>query len=384
MYLKQLRYNILLISVSILISSYTTNKNKEKEQKEQKERFVLVIDAGHGGNDYGAIGPNSREKDITLAVSLLVGQYIAKKHPDVEIIYIRDKDYFVCLPKRSEIANRVKSDLFISIHANAAFNINARGSEIYVFGKTKNQDNQEVAFRENSVVSLENDYKVINEEFDPKKIEYSIINEFIKNQFIYQSFDFASILQVELKSCVKWEDRGIKQANYSVLRNSIGVRVLIELDFITNPESEMYLLSEDGQKRYAMAICNAFTKYKMIYDRNKNMRIKEKYSNEKIDSKNEKIDSKILEKKRIENDKKVVYKVQIFTSSNKLQQDDPQFKGYEIDCYEEDNLYKYTYGSSSNIDEILKLQKKLLSVFEGAFIICFEKGVKVSISKQLK
>ncbi|BAG83689.1 N-acetylmuramoyl-L-alanine amidase family protein [Candidatus Azobacteroides pseudotrichonymphae] len=233
----------------------------------KKESFILVIDAGHGGKDPGAIskGKGSKEKDITLAVALLTGKYITAEHENVKVIYTRDKDESVDLWKRAEIANKSKANLFISIHTNASTNTNVHGSEVYAFGVSRTKENLEIAKRENSVIYYESNYRERYEGFDPNVSESYIIFEFMQNKFVYQSLDFALSVQSELKSCVPWPERGIKQAEYLVLRKTSMPRILIELDFITNPEAEMYLLSEDGQKRYARAICNAFTKHKISY-----------------------------------------------------------------------------------------------------------------------
>lgn len=360
--LKQSLYIFLLFIFSISVSSFTKNKDD----------FVLVIDPGHGGHDPGAIGKKGKEKDVALAVALLTGKYITEQNSNVKIIYTRDKDEFVDLWKRADIANKNKADLFISIHANASINTNIRGSEVYAFGISRTQENLEVAKRENSVIYLENNYKEKYENFDPNISESYIIFEFMQNNFVYQSLDFASIVQAKLKSCVPWAERGIKQAEYLVLRKTCMPRILIELDFITNPEAEMYLLSENGQQNYARAICTAFTKYKINYDNKNN--ITTKYTNEKTTNKILSPKDTLIENEDADNK---IYKVQIFASLNKLPQNDPQFKGYKVDYYEEDNLYKYTYGASSNFNEILQIQKNLLNIFKEAFIICFENNVKI-------
>lgn len=308
----------------------------------------------------------SQEKDITLIISLLVGDYISQSNSNVEVVYTRDTDKFVDLPERVGIANRLKADLFISIHVNASTNTDVRGLEVYAFGGSKDHENLEVARRENAVVGFEDIYNSDDGKFHDKKSEYRIISKYIQNQFIDRSIEFAVTLCNELKSCVSWADRGVKQAEYLILRKAHMPRVLVELDFITNPEAEMYLLSENGQKRYAMAICSAFEKYKADYiDCNIKIPTEITCKTSSLD-KNDQLESI----KNNTGDK--IYKVQIFASSSKLPENSPQFKGYKVSCYEVGGLYKYTCGSLSDYDEALKIQKTLLEVFDGAFVVCIK------------
>ena len=237
--------------------------------------FVLVIDPGHGGKAVGAVGKRGQEKNINLAVSRLLRQYISENHPDVKIIMTRTWDVAVDLDERANIANRANANLFISIHANAVHRKRAHinGAEVYTFGLSRSEENLEVAKRENAVILLEDDYEQKYENFDPNSSESYIIFEFMQNKFVEQSVNFATMVQRELVETAHRQDLGVKQAEFLVLRKSTMPRILVELDFISNSEAERFMLSRDGQELLARAICNAFTEYKTDFDRKTTMKM---------------------------------------------------------------------------------------------------------------
>lgn len=348
--------------------------------------FVLVIDPGHGGKDTGATGRKGKEKNINLAVALLAGQYIADQHPDVKIVYTRTKDVFIGLDERADIANKANANLFISIHTNSV-NRNLQriaGAEVYTFGVTRIAENLEVAQRENSVILLEDNYEQKYAGFDPNSAESYIIFEFMVNLYAEQSINFASMVQRELVKTAKRSDRGVRQAGYLVLRKSSMPRILIELDFISNPEAENYLLSPIGQRNLAHAICNAFTKYKREFDRvDKNTGSVSDSTEQQEDTSmnmNQSIQEHLppVQTKHVEPlvSSGKIYKIQILASLKKLSDKSPLLKGYKADYYLEGNYYKYTYGESSSWTEINNLRKKISKDFKGAFIVTFENGVK--------
>jgi N-acetylmuramoyl-L-alanine amidase len=367
-------------------------------QADTKESsFVLVIDPGHGGKDAGALGKKGKEKDVNLAVSTLLGQYIAAAHPDVKIIYTRAKDVFIGLDDRAEIANKANANLFISIHSNSVENRKSqiKGAEVYTFGLSRTAENLEVAKRENAVIRLEDNYEQKYEGFDPNSSESYIMFEFMQNKFVEQSVNFASMVQKELVQTAKRRNRGVKQAEYLVLRKSSMPRILIELDFICNPEMENFLLSAAGQKTLAQAICNAFTTYKNDYDRKiTGASIPETTTVQNRPA--ESIPAKPAETEKIKNDSPAadkqnpsgsgeqqaakpvkIYKVQILAATKKLPEKSRELKGYKANYYFEKNLYKYTYGESTDWTEINEIRKKLVKDFKDAFVVAFENGVKV-------
>jgi N-acetylmuramoyl-L-alanine amidase len=398
------------------------------------EPFVLVLDAGHGGKDVGSMGKKSKEKDISLSVTLLVGKYIAEKHPDVKIVYTRNKDVFLELNERANIANSSKANLFISIHTNASEYLYVHGAEVYTFGLSRTKENLEVAKRENSVIYLEDNYTEKYEGYNPESPESFILLEFMQNKFVEQSINFASTVRNEIRPYLKWKDRGVKQAEYLVLRKSTMPRILIELDFITNTEAENFMMSENGQKKYARAICDAFTKYKADYDRKnkitqttqpapkENIITKDQmlaeiqpeetetevkttiFQSAKIASTNNTWNPPVSQSKKesktpynnntivvqqnksqtaapktVSQTRQIVYKVQILATPKKLAANAKQLKGYKTDYYVENDLYKYTYGESTDMKKIAQIRKSLLKDFNDAFIIAFNNGIKVPI-----
>jgi N-acetylmuramoyl-L-alanine amidase len=365
--------------------------------------FVLVIDPGHGGKDAGAIGRKGKEKDINLAVSSLLGKYITAKHPDVKLIYTRNRDVFIGLNERADIANKANANLFISIHTNAVERRNSqiKGCEVFTFGLSRSEENLEVAKRENAVILLEDNYKQKYENFDPHSSESYIIFEFMQNKFVEQSVNFASIIQKQLVRTANRRNRGVKQAEYLVLRKSSMPRVLVELDFISNPEAESYLLSRKGQETLALAISNAFTEYKKDFDRKSNTLASAPVSKNRKNAQTNIVPEEAYtpdERERtnvldVVDELKgpdvnpvqkgnangnIVYKVQILTSPKKLPEKSRELKGYKADYYIEKNLYKYTYGESSDWKEINRVHKKIVKDFKDAFIVRFKDGEKVS------
>lgn len=224
---------------------------------------VVVIDAGHGGKDPGAISGGLREKDVTLAVAKKLGALIKEKHPDIKVYYTRLNDSFVELNERSSIANRNHADLFISIHVNHSSSASAHGSETYVMGTHKNEGNLEVAKRENAAILMEDNYESEYEGFDPNSAEGHIIFSFYQNAFMEQSILFASEIEKELANRKEQnKSRGVKQAGFLVLWKTASPSVLVETGFMTNAEERAYLKSDAGRVELAESIFKAFTSYK--------------------------------------------------------------------------------------------------------------------------
>ena len=199
--------------------------------------FVVVIDAGHGGHDPGALGKFSKEKTINLNVALKLGKQIKRNCPDVKVVYTRERDVFIPLGRRADIANNAKADLFISIHTNSvAGSKTAKGASTWTLGLAKSDANLEVAKRENSVILYESDYKTRYAGFNPNSAESYIIFEFMQDKYMSQSVHLASLVQKEFRHTCKRADRGVHQAGFLVLKASAMPSILVELGFISNPE----------------------------------------------------------------------------------------------------------------------------------------------------
>lgn len=397
-------------------------------------RFTLVIDAGHGGHDAGALGAISKEKNINLAVALRFGKYVEQNMPDVRVVYTRKTDVFIPLHERANIANRANADLFISVHTNAlpAGKI-ARGFETYTLGMHRAKDNLDVAMRENSVISMEKGYQQTYQGFDPKSSESYIIFEFIQGKNMERSVELARMIQRSVCEGANRPDKGVHQAGFLVLRETSMPSCLIELGFITTPDEEN-LLNNDGRvDDIAKGIYEAFAKYKNKYDKRVSVpyRASEKEVTsvpkivpdtyrqterrsvpsdttartgkpqvQKTTARNvvrnteankvgtNKVEAKPATKpvtKPTEVKGAPVFKLQIFVSSRTLRKGDAHFKGEtDYDSYQEGGMVKYTMGASTNYNEIYRLRKSLLEKFPEAFIIAFKNGRKYDVNQAIR
>ncbi len=225
--------------------------------------FTLVIDAGHGGKDPGAQSGKAKEKNINLAVALAFGKLVEQNCPDVKVVYTRKTDVFVELNERANIANRAKADLFVSIHTNStAAKVGPRGAETYTLGMHRAADNLAVAKRENSVITLENDYEEKYEGFDPNSSESYIIFELMQDRNMASSVKLAGLIQKQFRNHAGRVDKGVHQAGFLVLRATSMPSVLVELGYINNPSEATYLTSSAGVSALAKSIYNAFVAYK--------------------------------------------------------------------------------------------------------------------------
>lgn len=224
--------------------------------------FTVVIDAGHGGHDAGAIGLRMgvKEKDLNLSVAKQLGTKIREKYPDVKVVLTRETDVFLPLQERADIANKNHADLFISIHTNAAENRNARGAETFILGTERMEDNLDVAMRENSVMKLEED-QTVYQGFDPNSIESYILFELMQNEYMDNSLQFAELVQNQFVGTLQRANRGVRQAAFWVLLKSACPSVLVEMGFLSNAEEERWLASTEGKKGIVNGIFDAFEKY---------------------------------------------------------------------------------------------------------------------------
>lgn len=356
------------------------------------QRFTLVIDAGHGGHDAGALGAKSKEKNINLNVALAFGRYVERNMPDVRVIYTRTTDVFIPLHDRANIANKANADLFISVHTNAlpAGKI-ARGFETYSLGMHRAKDNLDVAMRENSVISMEKGYQQTYQGFDPKSSESYIIFEFIQGKNMERSVEIARSIQNSVCQNANRPDKGVHQAGFLVLRETSMPSCLIELGFITTPDEENLLNDESRIDDIAKAIYEGFAKYKNKYDK----RVTIPYRSQASEGNN--IPSIVPDsyKRPVAPVKKQtpasvksdapIFKVQILVSSRVLRKGDAHFKGEEnYDSYQESGMVKYTIGASANYNEIYQLRKSLLDKFPEAFIIAFKNGKKYDVNQAIR
>ena len=227
--------------------------------------MVVVIDAGHGGADPGNLGTKryrTTEKEVTLDVALLLRKYIQERFPDVKIVMTRDGDEFPSLKKRVAIANETQADLFISIHCDAFDNPKARGSSTFVMGMHKSEESLRVAMKENASIYQEDDYETRYAGFNPDDPDTYIALALKQSVYLNQSLELGSLIQNQFSDRVGRKDRGVKQAGYYVISFTNMPSVLVELGFLTNPEEEDFLNSQNGKELMASALLRAFRTYK--------------------------------------------------------------------------------------------------------------------------
>lgn len=336
----------------------------------QKKEFTVVIDPGHGGRDPGALGSSSREKDIVLSVGKKLGELIKNNHDDVIVLYTRETDKFVELNRRADIANKAKADLYISLHCNALDRKrqSPQGVETFVLGLHRSKDNLDVAKAENSVILYEDDYSTKYQGFNPNEPESYIIFEFMADQYLQQSVYFATLVQNRLVNNSKRVNRSVRQAGFLVLREVAMPSILVELGYISNREDERYMKTESAQRSMAHSVYQAFKEYKREYDKKSHI-----FTNPE-----ERKASSDARFAQAPGDGASEYRVQFLTSPRKLSDRSPQLKGLQpTDCYVDGKTYKYTYGRSSDLNEINKTLKTVQGKFKDAFIVEFRNGKRV-------
>lgn len=366
-------FNRILLFLCILACSYPVIGNTIND------RFIVVIDPGHGGNDPGAIGTRGNEKNINLNVARKLGRLIEDNCNDTKVVYTRKSDIFVPLHRRAEIANNAKANLFISIHTNAVAKKNSyvKGTETYTLGLHRTEENLEVAKKENSVILIEDDYKQRYAGFNPNSSESYIIFEFMQDKNMSQSVNFATLIQQNFKSYNRI-DKGVHQAGFLVLRETSMPSVLIELGYISNPSEETYLLSDKGTTDLANAIYRAFINYKGNSSKIKPTTVTSNTRQEITTPKEEEEETKETSK--------IKFKIQILASDRVLPQNSRQFKGLNpVSWYKENGLIKYTYAEDEDYNKILKIKRKIVDPkFKDAFIIAFKNDTKININKAIK
>ncbi|HQZ24976.1 MAG TPA: N-acetylmuramoyl-L-alanine amidase [Flavobacterium sp.] len=354
----------------------------------QSDIFRVTLDAGHGDHDFGAVYSGRVEKNINLALVLKVGK-ILEKNPKIDVIYTRKTDIFIDLIERANIANRADANIFVSIHCNANKNTAASGTETYVMGMSKVASNLEAAKKENSVITLEKDYKEKYEGFDPNSPETMIGMTLMQEEYLEYSISLASKIEDRFADLGK-EIRhgGVKQAPFMVLHKAYMPRVLVETGFISNPVEGNLLNSEEGQNEIAQAIADAIVSYKREYfgaDTTDNI---SERTVKKIIEKPVKDTSSTIEKKPVLNkdSSATIFKVQLSASVKKVELVSSNFKGLKnITMSSEGKYYKYMYGEASSYEDAKKLLQEAKSKgYDSAYLIAFKNGEMISVQEAIK
>jgi N-acetylmuramoyl-L-alanine amidase len=366
-------YRVKLISLLLLfVFATTSGSDNTKEDK----KWVIVIDAGHGGKDSGAAGALSVEKNITLAIALKTGEYIEKNLKNVSVMYTRKNNTFVELKDRADYANNNNADLFISIHTNGSTLKNIRGTETYIMGLAKDEQNLAVAMKENEVILLENDYSTKYEGFDPKSPESYIMFTLMQNIYQQQSTNIASKIQTEYKESIKRIDRGVKQAGFVVLFMTTMPSILTETGFITNPTEEKFLNSNEGQDYIASALFRACRSYISELD--------SKSGISTMKETNPVIEPGVVTS-IVSPDNEIVYMVQVAASASKTIVVPENFNGLkDITEITSGDRYKYASGRFAEYPDAVKYRKKLEDIYPDAFVIAVKDNKILPLQQALE
>ncbi|MCQ2059637.1 MAG: N-acetylmuramoyl-L-alanine amidase [Bacteroidaceae bacterium] len=377
------------------------------------EQFVLVIDAGHGGKDPGAVSGKNYEKDVNLAVAQRAGALIAANCKDVKIVYTRKDDRFIELNKRADIANKANADLFISIHCNSADNKSARGTETYLLGSDpkRTNDNLNVAMAENKAILYESDYKTNYAGYDPNSPESMIIFEFMQSEYQKESLRMAQLVQDQLTLYAKRPNRGVKQAGFLVLWKSAMPSILIELGYLSNVDECKYMVSKKGVEELAQSIYRGFKKYlaevkarqvqivpaapakpeqtkpvaapaaaKQSTTAKQPATVQQPQQTEQ--SKTTPANPKPAKQGQTAASSAPIYKVQFLASSSLIKTGDARLQGLSgADYYQDGTLYKYTVGATTNYAEAREKLAEIRKIFADAFLVAFKDGKRISISQ---
>ena len=346
--------------------------------------YTVVLDAGHGGKDPGAVGRFSKEKDLNLSLVLKMGELLNEQYPDVKVVYTRSTDVFIPLQTRADIANKNNADLFISIHANASPSKEAKGVETFILGTEKMEKNLDVAMRENAVMKLESDYKTTYQGFDPNSIDSYIMFELMQNSFMDQSLQFAEQVQKRFVGHLNRSDRGVQQASFWVLLKTACPSILFEMGFISNPEEERYLNQEASIAQMANALVNAFGAYTHKQAvRKENLAIDTtsapvpappaKATSDSSVPSSSSSSSSSSNSSRSSNSPVTYYALQICASRTLLDPSDPKLKGLSCEYRKVGDWYKYYAIVDTDRNKVVEKQKEIKKLFPDCWITKFEK-----------
>ena len=350
--------------IVLTCSSFINN-----EEIDTSKKFVVVLDAGHGGRDPGKPSKYGyKEKDIALKIVLEIGKQL-EKNPNIKVIYTRKTDVFIELKDRPKIANKANADLFVSIHCNA-HHTQAYGTETYVLDVGNTNRNFEVAKAENEVIFLEDNYEEKYEGFNPNSPESFLALSVVQEEYTDQSILLASLIEKNFANKINRKSRGVKQASLWVIHQTAMPSVLIETGFVTNKKEGTYLNSNKGQLEVATSIVNAIIDYKTSIEKN----VGDYTNTNEVDKPAHEITSNII------------FKVQIAASTKALETKPYNFKGLSnISRVKDGNLYKYFYGETSDYNETKTLENEAKTKgYTSSFVVAFKEGKKIALADALK
>lgn len=359
-------------NIKYLLVSFLFLLTLSGNAQQSADKFVVVLDAGHGGHDPGRPTKVDTEKKIALNIVLKIGAML-EKQKDIKVIYTRKTDVFVELHERAGIANRADADLFVSIHCNAWHTGIPYGTETYVLSVGNTDRNFEVAKAENEVIFLEDNYEKHYEGYDPNAPESLIGLSLMQEDYTEQSILLARMVEDNFINKLKRKSRGVKQISLLVMRGTYMPSVLIETGFITNLKEGKYLSSNKGQNETSVSIKDAILKYKnSLNGINESLVIGSAANTDSVD------DSETYSD--------ITFKVQIAASTRKLEPKPYNFKGLgDISREQKNGIYKYYYGATSSYN-VIKNQKleALEKGYDSCFVIAIKNGEQIPLNEALK
>ena len=334
---------------------------------------TIVIDAGHGGKDPGAVSQDKKsyEKTFTLEIAKTLADKIRAAYPDVKVILTRTDDRYVTLDGRADIANKAEANLFISVHINSNAKTSPNGYSVHVLGQSSNKNrdlyagNMEIVSRENSVILLEDDYSTTYGDFDPNDPESYIFMSLMQNSNLEQSIRFAELVEKHLKGGPIKNDRGVSQDPFLVLWRTAMPAVLLELGFISNANDLAALKSSTDRDKIAERLFKAVQEYKSIYDGTLDAPAPDGDKTVKQGSAGKSSAADVS------------YAVQIFAVSRKMDPKAKDFLGYTPRIIQSGKLYKYYIGVSKTRDGAKKELPAIRKKYPDAFLVRIE-GEKVT------
>ncbi|MDD2675792.1 MAG: N-acetylmuramoyl-L-alanine amidase [Flavobacterium sp.] len=386
--LKQIKIVLILLFLFSAVNIFPQSNTK----------FIVILDAGHGGKDPGNSYHGFVEKEIALKTTLKL-EKLLEKEGGIQVIHTRKSDVFIELKDRPKKANSLDANLFISIHCNSVKNPFPFGTETFVMGLARSKGNLEIAKQENSVILLEKDYKQTYKGFDPKNPETLIGLKILQEDYLDRSINLASKIENNFKNKVHRKSRGIKQTPLWVLDAAYMPSVLIELGFLSNTEEGIFLNSNVGQNKMAQAIATAIIAYKKeyfgtqsdnTYNDNSSKKITENSAKNNLKRTKSKlnIEKSVSQKSETKTqNSEVVFKVQFAAGNKNIKLSPSNFKGLKNVSVRtnNDSFYKYAYGATTDYNVAKQNLKEVKSKgYSSAYIIAFRNGKNISVEEALK
>lgn len=349
--------------------------------------FTVVLDPGHGGSDVGATRAGICESHIVLDIAQLVGDMLSG-HSDIKVAYTRKTDKKLKEEERMELANKADGDIFVSIHVNSAYNeekkrdvTSAHGVEVYI-QTVENIERKTNTLREKGSI------KTVNKagEEEAKRYDYSsnktfnAIYEIKQAQIFNLSTNLARYIGTEMGAKDR-NLRGVKQKSLYVTWQTLIPSVLIEVGYITNEEERRFMNSQEGKRILARGIYDGIIRYKKDFDLSREALAGESVNRRDTDTNTNLSSVPATPKDEVKSKDEVVFMWQVFISSVPLKDDDYRFKKLKCSYYKDKNMYKYTYGSSPDYDEVLRMQAEIRKLFPDAFMIAMKNGKRVDINE---